>query len=647
MSNTVDIDGPLYIEVNKIWEEVYVIVCGTRLQAFKRIRDDVPASRQNKSETVVMQFDIYPKECECKRVKFGLAELTKIMKSSTFSETPFYFSVTVGDTVYMLASATERDRSRWLIFIKNLARPKERKVNAWISTGFLDGNAAMEGENRFGHVPMQQNMMPSQRSGRKVERPAGGMVHDTPEVVARKRNAGDNSGLAGTGLSPELENYLAETAPQASSNTYHTEYNDQYNTHSTNNEDGRPSMSKLLFEEENEEGPAGWCGCRQPKTILGIKTDTMVRMLKVCSAFPFVIVVAALNFSNKYAWLRSVSGIRIMNILIYVAPVVYVRFALSQLENAAFQRIMIGMYILLYLFPVGYVVFTKVSVSSSTSNIEEGTFCFKPGRTVRFTQANFYAIAGFLFEWVQHILYVLPLGIVTSEKQTRMSDYPPYLSFEVYLWATVACTFGAGLVIVLNAVLRGKLHYKFQNSYFVWFFVYNVGSPMFVTFVTIMFMSLWCDYSVTPPTLIQQPSIVCYSDKHVVMARAALVAFAVYIIQHTLLPSGTFKETMRDHSLDITFVPVYLQGHFLLKAVFCGVYVYFYEDNFIRVIALTVINIMLLALNNFMKPCSVGWINVLRDTFFIHATLSGIQSINYLAWPINMSTKRMVISTLA
>jgi len=55
MSNTVDIDGPLYIEVNKIWEEVYVIVCGTRLQAFKRIRDDVPASRQNKSETVVMQ----------------------------------------------------------------------------------------------------------------------------------------------------------------------------------------------------------------------------------------------------------------------------------------------------------------------------------------------------------------------------------------------------------------------------------------------------------------------------------------------------------------------------------------------------------------------------------------------------------------
>jgi hypothetical protein len=43
------------------------------------------------------------------------------MKNSKFDETPFYFSVNILDTVYMLASATERDRSRWLIFIKNLA----------------------------------------------------------------------------------------------------------------------------------------------------------------------------------------------------------------------------------------------------------------------------------------------------------------------------------------------------------------------------------------------------------------------------------------------------------------------------------------------------------------------------------------------
>jgi hypothetical protein len=55
MSTTVDIDGPLYVEVNKVWEEVYAVIAGTKFQAYKRIRDDVPASKSNRSEMVVMQ----------------------------------------------------------------------------------------------------------------------------------------------------------------------------------------------------------------------------------------------------------------------------------------------------------------------------------------------------------------------------------------------------------------------------------------------------------------------------------------------------------------------------------------------------------------------------------------------------------------
>lgn len=176
--------------------------------------------------------------------------------------------------------------------------------------------------------------------------------------------------------------------------------------------------------------------------------------------------------------------------------------------------------------------------------------------------------------------------------------------------------------------------------------MFNVGSPMFVTFVTILFMSLRCDYSTNPPSLLQDPDIICYSQQHIVMARAGLTALAVYIIQNTLLPSGTFKETMRDKDLDIMFVPVYLQAHLLLKAIFCGIYVYWYDDNYVRVIILTVINMILLSLNNFMKPCSVMVINVIRDLFLVHATLSGIQSVNYLVWPTNNSTKGMLLSTL-
>lgn len=107
------------------------------------------------------------------------------------------------------------------------------------------------------------------------------------------------------------------------------------------------------------------------------------------------------------------------------------------------------------------------------------------------------------------------------------------------------------------------------------------------------------------------------------MAVAALICLAVYLVQMTLLPSGTYKETMRQDALDIMFVPVYLQAHFLLKAIFCGVYVCFYLDDWTRVVTLTVLNIALLALNSYMKPCSVHVINVVRDTFFIGAVLAG------------------------
>ena len=70
---------------------------------------------------------------------------------------------------------------------------------------------------------------------------------------------------------------------------------------------------------------------------------------------------------------------------------------------------------------------------------------------------------------------------------------------------------------------------------------------------------------------------------------------------------------MRNDQLDIMFVPVYLQAHFLMKAIFwfaltslvwcmmffSGVYVSFYKDDWSRIVILTVINIFLLILNRY------------------------------------------------
>ncbi len=60
-------------------------------------------------------------ETETKTVKFSLADLSKVMKSSKLSETPFFFSVTIQDKVYMLAAASEELRSSWIKSIRGLS----------------------------------------------------------------------------------------------------------------------------------------------------------------------------------------------------------------------------------------------------------------------------------------------------------------------------------------------------------------------------------------------------------------------------------------------------------------------------------------------------------------------------------------------
>ena len=292
----------------------------------------------------------------------------------------------------------------------------------------------------------------------------------------------------------------------------------------------------------------------------------------------------------------------------------------------------IGIYISIYLIPVGYVVAQKLKVSSSTSKIEDGTFCFRPASSVQFSFANAVTIQGFVLEFMQHCLFCFPLGLFASEDQSTVEDLPPYIPYLVYFWAAIYAVFLCGLIIVLNTVLRGRSHYRFANNIpLMWFFLYSMGGNGFISCVTILFMALWCDYDVEgPPVLVQDSNVICWETQHTRMAVAALICLAVFLIQFTLLPSGTYKETIRN-KLDIIFVPVYLQAHYLLKAIFCGVYVNFYNDDWSRIITLTVINVLIFALNSHMKPCSVQTVNIFRDAYFMCAILSGLQSLNYIA----------------
>lgn len=63
------------------------------------------------------------------------------------------------------------------------------------------------------------------------------------------------------------------------------------------------------------------------------------------------------------------------------------------------------------------------------------------------------------------------------------------------------------------------------------------------------------------------------------MSIAAMIALALYLTQSTLVPTLTYKETMFNKQLDVLYVPVYVQGHWILKAIYASVYVTFYGYN--------------------------------------------------------------------
>ena len=53
------LEGPLYIEISKTWEESYCMITTDGddrvFQAFKKIRMDVPASKSNKSNQILLE----------------------------------------------------------------------------------------------------------------------------------------------------------------------------------------------------------------------------------------------------------------------------------------------------------------------------------------------------------------------------------------------------------------------------------------------------------------------------------------------------------------------------------------------------------------------------------------------------------------
>lgn len=335
-----------------------------------------------------------------------------------------------------------------------------------------------------------------------------------------------------------------------------------------------------LDEEEEQGGQVDlYLGCGRCR----LKLFTLVRFLRVISAFPFILIISTLNIRLRYTHAIS----RVMTCLIYAMPVAMVNTVLSAQKSVfgfshpVVTRVTVGLYTSLYLLPVLVGIFRKLKVASSKFQIAEGTFCFRPSHRIRYNLDNFFTLGGLVMEFIQHAAYCLPTTDKTGNRFKSLTG----MSFEPAFWTVVVGVFLCAWILIANATIRGKWHYHlFVRSQIAWLIIFYMSGPLYVSgeyggvlyrsahdqvhllsssylwhaspVVTVLFQGIACDASAVPgkSVLILDYSIECWTPRHLRMASAALLGLAFFLIQATLLPPGTFKETMRNKQRDITFV---------------------------------------------------------------------------------------------
>ena len=596
----------VYVELPSGWKVLLLKQEGGKLLGFTKVSKGKGAFGLVETLRVILD-----KKTLITETQIRPAVQAKLVAAAVLPADPYIFKVNTPSGKYIMAVEGRSQREKWLKALKAV-------VESGIAEREMERDAFEEAHD------MTENPMSPGGGGAKQDgsAPRANMVQLAVEE-REKRLAEPRRASRRTIDSTAVQKYIAEK---------HMKYGNEYET---------------IPGEEGEPPRGGNQRCRP------CKVDNMVRVFKIILGFPFVIVIATMTLSERFAFLRSVSMIRIMNLSIYLLAPFFVDYILSD-TTIFWQRVAIGSYCALYLIPVISVIMQKLTVQTAKDVVDGSTFCFKPARRMRWTMANMFLLSGFLVDWIQHSLYVLPLGIVTEEKATTLEELPPYLPFTFYFYTAFLSILICALTLILNAALRGKAQYAFNRSFLLWLFYFNIGGSYFVSVVTIMFMGLWCDYETyDEPRLVQSYDIKCWEGNiiglgfnHRKMAYCAMLGLAFFLIQMSLLPAGTFKETMTDTALDIVFVPVYLQMHMLLKAIFSGIYVLFYTAQYSRVISLTFINLLQLVLNQSMAPCSIPLVNVWRDITYLTSLLSGVQSLNYIIFDhTNSEVKELYLSS--
>ncbi len=556
---------------------------------------------------------------ECKATKLGLAALSKLKRHKDMPPHLYFFNVMVydadkGDMTYRFACLTEGDRTNWLSLLKKIGMPDHMKSEQAMNR--------RHGKEVKRELTPRKNPLGGSRGGHTRDDDEMSVASHNTNVTNRTQVSRVNDGI----VSP------SPGRPPIGFGTSIRQGNpDQYE--SVDNEDN----SKGFDEATLEMMGAGEDGVEKERRIsigiCSVKVTNIIRFFEVLLGYPGILLVDSFGPANKNSVIYSKQFVYLTNtIVMYVMPILISTFVLAEAKELLVEQLVVGGLVLcVYVLPSFFSFLYGVYQEWRYANLVNGFFSFKPSHHMKLTVSNVIQVFGILFEWIQIGCMMLPKGLYQNMISPRVVDYFPHISYDVCFWVTVGLTYLSSFTVMLPVVLRGKTLYKYLRAKLPWNMLYFIGNVLFLSMCVILFMSLHCNYDVSPPVFVQDPTVQCYKGKHRTMATVGIVTLGFCCIQHILLPVGSFKETISE-SVDVVFTPKYLTVHTLLKVVFAGVFVFFYHTNIVRVSILTFIAFLMLAINHLIRPCCVAAVNLMRDTCFAHASIIGTMSIGYMIY---------------
>jgi len=189
---------------------------------------------------------------------------------------------------------------------------------------------------------------------------------------------------------------------------------------------------------------------------------------------------------------------------------------------------------------------SKLKMMNNSDKIVDGTFHYLPKYTLRFTCPNVCNVYGLVMEFLILAVYTMPAEVLGGKKKGGTVEHLTGIPYEYVFWVFVAGALLNAGAFVIHPVLRGRFKYRYCENHAFWQIIHFINGPLFITVTTFLFQALSCDYSdPNRPVLIEQNTIVCFEDeKHIYMSVMAMICIALFLLQATLVPTLTYKETM-------------------------------------------------------------------------------------------------------